>query len=63
MHKLRIKIYVKLKIMINSQEVCFDITRHYAQVGHKKINILSYKNHLGSFLQKKKTIYLARFTS
>jgi hypothetical protein len=47
-------ISVKPKIMINSQEVCFDITRQYAQVGHKNINIFSYKNHLGSFDTKGK---------
>jgi hypothetical protein len=47
MHKLRINISVKPKIMINSPEVYFDITRQYAQVGHKNINIFSYKNHLG----------------
>jgi hypothetical protein len=35
--------------MINSQEVCFDITRQHAQVGHKNINIFIHKNHLGSF--------------
>jgi hypothetical protein len=49
MQKLRINISVKPKIMINSQEVCFDITRQHAQVGHKNINSFSYKNHLGSF--------------
>jgi hypothetical protein len=43
MHKLRINISVKLKIMINSPEVCFDIRRQYAQVGHKNINILATK--------------------
>jgi hypothetical protein len=43
MHNLRINIYVKPKIMINSQEVCFDITRQCAQVGHKNINIFSRK--------------------
>jgi hypothetical protein len=48
MHKLRINISVKPKIMINSPEVCFDISRQHAQVGHKNINIFSYKNHLGS---------------
>jgi hypothetical protein len=41
MHKLRIIISVKPKIMINSQEVCFDITRQHAQVEHKNINIFS----------------------
>jgi hypothetical protein len=48
MHNLRINISVKPKIMINSPEMCFDITRQHAQVGHKNINIFSYKNHLGS---------------
>jgi hypothetical protein len=49
MHKLRIIIFDKPKIMITSPEVCFDITRQHAQVGHKNINIFSYKNHLGRF--------------
>jgi hypothetical protein len=49
MHKLRINISDKPKIMINSPEVGFDITRQHAQVGHKNIIILSYKNHLGRF--------------
>jgi hypothetical protein len=46
MHKLRINISDKPKIMINSSKVCFDITRQHAKVGHKYINIISYKNHL-----------------
>jgi ABC-type antimicrobial peptide transport system ATPase subunit len=54
MLKLRINISVKPKIMINSPEVCFDITRQHAQVGHKNINIFSYKNHLGRFCIKGK---------
>jgi hypothetical protein len=49
MHKLRTIISDKLKIMINSPEVCFDIARQNAQVGHKNINIFSYKNHPGRF--------------
>jgi hypothetical protein len=49
MHKLKIIISVKPKIKINPQEVCFDIKRQCAQVGHKNINSFSYKNHLGSF--------------
>jgi hypothetical protein len=49
MHKLRINIFDKPKIMLNSPEVCFDITRQNVQVGHKNINIFSYKNHLGRF--------------
>jgi hypothetical protein len=32
--------------------VCFDITRQHAPVGHKNINIVSYKNHLGRFCIK-----------
>jgi hypothetical protein len=54
MHKLRINIFGKPKIMINSQEVCFDIKRWHAQVGHKNINIFSYKNPLGSLCRKGK---------
>jgi hypothetical protein len=49
MHKLRINISDKPKIMTNAPEVCFDISRQHAQVGHKNINIFSYKNHLGRF--------------
>jgi hypothetical protein len=49
MHNLRINISVKPKIMINSQEVYFDIKRQCAQVGHKNINMFSKKNCLGSF--------------
>jgi hypothetical protein len=56
MHKLRINISVKPQIMINSPEVCFDITRQYAQVGHKNINIFSHKNALGSFFRKGKQL-------
>jgi hypothetical protein len=63
MHKLRINIAVKPKITINSQDVCFDITRQCAKVGNKNINIFSYKKSSRQFLQKRKTIYLARFTS
>jgi hypothetical protein len=54
MHKLGIIISDKPKIMINSPEVCFDIKRKHAQVGHKNINIFSYKNHLGRFCIKGK---------
>jgi hypothetical protein len=54
MHKLRINIPVKPNIMINSQDVCFDITRQHAQVGQININIFSYKNPLGSFCRNGK---------
>jgi hypothetical protein len=40
--------------MINSQDVHFDITRQYAQVELKNINIFSKKNHLGSFYKNGK---------
>jgi hypothetical protein len=49
MHKLRINISDYSKIVINSPVVYLAITRQHAQVGHKNINIFSYKNHLGRF--------------
>jgi hypothetical protein len=54
MHKLRIIIFDQPKIMINSPEVLFGITRQHAQVGHKNINIFIYKNHLGRFYTNRK---------
>jgi hypothetical protein len=49
MHTARIIISVNPKIMINSQDVHFDITRQCAQVELKNIIIFNKKNHLGSF--------------
>jgi peroxiredoxin len=46
MHKSRIIIFVNPKIMINSQDVPFVITRQCAQVELKNINIFSKKIHL-----------------
>jgi hypothetical protein len=46
MHKSRIIISVEPKIMINSQDVYFCITRQCAQVELKNINIFRKKNHL-----------------
>jgi hypothetical protein len=46
MHKSIIIIFVNSKIMINSQDVQFGITRQCAQVGLKNINIVNKKNHL-----------------
>jgi hypothetical protein len=46
MHNYRINISVKPQIMINSQDVYFDIKRQFAQVELKIINIFSKKNHL-----------------
>jgi hypothetical protein len=63
MHKLRINISGKPKIMINSQDVYFDITRQCAQVDPKNINILSKKKSSRQFLQEWKRIYLTRSTA
>jgi hypothetical protein len=46
MHKSRITISGKPKIMIHSQDVHFSIVRQCAQVELKNINIFSKKNHL-----------------
>jgi hypothetical protein len=54
MHKWRIIIYVKPKIMINSQDVYFDITSQCAQVELKNINIFGKKNPLGCFCRNGK---------
>jgi hypothetical protein len=63
MHKLRINISVKPKIMINSQEVCFDITRQCAQGGYKNINVFSYKISFMKILQKWNNIFIKRFAT
>jgi hypothetical protein len=47
-HNSRIIISGIHKIVINSPEVCFDITRQFAQVELKNINIFIKKTHLGS---------------
>jgi hypothetical protein len=54
MHKSRIIIYVNPKIMVNSQDVYFGITRQCAQVGVKNINIFNMKNYLCSSARDKK---------
>jgi hypothetical protein len=54
MHKLRKNISGKPKIMINSQDVYFGITRQCAQVELKSINIFNKKNPLGSFCRNGK---------
>jgi hypothetical protein len=54
MHKLRIIISGKPKIMINSQDAYFSITKQFAQVELKNINIFSKKNQLGSFCRNGK---------
>jgi hypothetical protein len=55
MHKSRIIISGEPKIMINSKDVHFDISRQSAQVEIKNINIFHKKNHLGSFCRNGKT--------
>jgi hypothetical protein len=53
MHKLRIIISSKPKIMINSQDAHFGIRRQGTQVELKNINIFSKKD-LGSFCRNGK---------
>jgi hypothetical protein len=55
MHKSRIIISVNPKIMINSLNVYFVITRQCAQVGVKNINIFNMKNHLSRSNRNGKT--------
>jgi hypothetical protein len=57
MHKSRIIISVNPKIMINSQDVYFDITTQCAQVELKNINIFNMKNHLGSSCRNRKEFF------
>jgi hypothetical protein len=54
MHKSRIIISGKPKIMLNSQNVYFGITIQCAQVELKNINIFIKKNHLGSICRNGK---------
>jgi hypothetical protein len=53
-HISRINISVNYKIVINSPEVYFGITRQHAEVGHKNLIIFIYKNHLGRFCINRK---------
>jgi hypothetical protein len=55
MHKLKINNSGNPKIMINSQDVHFGITRQCAQVELKNIIIFNKKNHLGRFCRNGKT--------
>jgi hypothetical protein len=54
MHKSIIIASANPKIMINSQDVNFGITRKCAQVELKNINIFNRKNHLGSYCRNGK---------
>jgi hypothetical protein len=49
-HKSGINISSSDKLMVNSPEVHFSITRQYPEVGLKNKFILSYKIHLGRFV-------------
>jgi hypothetical protein len=49
-HKLGNNIYNKDKTKVNSPEVHFSITKQYPEVGLKNKFILSYKIHLGRFV-------------
>jgi hypothetical protein len=49
-HKLGNNISDRYKIMVNSPEVHFSITKQYPEVGLKHKFILSYKNHVGRFV-------------
>jgi hypothetical protein len=53
-HISRITIYDNYKIVINSPELHFGIKRQHAEVGHKNLNIFSYKNHLDRFCINRK---------
>jgi hypothetical protein len=55
MHKSRIIISVNPNFMLNSKYVHFGITRQYAQVGIKNMNIFNMKNHLCSSARNGKT--------
>jgi hypothetical protein len=55
MHKSRIVISVNPKIMMNSQDVHFGITRQCAQVELKNMNIFNKKNHLCRSARNRKT--------
>jgi hypothetical protein len=55
MHKSRIIISVNPKIIINSQDVSFGITRQCAQVGLRNINIFNMKNNFSSSVRDRKT--------
>jgi hypothetical protein len=49
-HKSGINIFSSDKILVNSPEVHFSITRQYPEVGLKSKFILSYRIHLGRFV-------------
>jgi hypothetical protein len=46
---LRTNTYDPYKIVINTPEAYLGIKKPHAEVGHKSINIFSYKHHLDRF--------------
>jgi hypothetical protein len=54
MHLLKINNFDQPKIVIKSPEVYLGVSSKHAQVGHKNINMFSYKNHLGRICIKRK---------
>jgi hypothetical protein len=56
MHKSRIIISVNPKILINSQDENFGITRQCAQVELKDMNMFNNKNHLCRSARNRKTL-------
>jgi hypothetical protein len=63
MHKTRIVISVNPKIVLNSKDVHFGISRKCAHVGLKNMNIFNNKNHLCRSARNRKTFFRKRFTS
>jgi hypothetical protein len=55
MHKSRIIISINPKIMVNSQDVYFDIARQCVEVDLKNINIFNMKNHLCRSARNRRT--------
>jgi hypothetical protein len=62
-HNSRNNISGNYKILINSPEVFVGIKRQYAKVGCKNLIIFSYKKSFMQILQKRKTIFIKRFTT
>jgi hypothetical protein len=55
-HITRLNISERYKIVINSPGVKFGIKRQYAEVGHKKLIIVSYKKSFRQILHKYKIL-------
>jgi hypothetical protein len=62
-HISKIHICDKYKIVIDSPEVQFVISRSHAEVGHKNIIIFSYKKSFRQILHKYKINHIKIFTT